>query len=525
MIRDSSATEKLRGLDDQSGGGYQQYSEGRGNETNNSGTEGQPNKPRSLIELYCGPVNYDLLISKIFYFFFFAAFGSLFPLISVYFKQLGMNATQAGILIGIRPFIEYASAPFWGSFGERFRKGKALLLGSLVCWIVFTVSLAFLTPYVTYCSSRNTTLHFNYLFRVENADAKAIQMENDLAEMNPERQSFRIETRKPGLAPVVVNALNYPNYEPSDGDLVKPPYSTKIYRKSGVEEMFLLLLLLTVIGVFFSAPAISLADSCTLAYLGDQPELYGKQRLFGSLGWGLAMFFVGIALDNSKAFATQACPRMDDREKNYVLCFAVFSVLMSCALIAATQFRIVTEDRTDKISQKIFDSQLTKVAPAVQENLRARAPEPQEMGGGPKWLSVLKTYRSPHYAAFLFVAFWFGVGIGLVFAFLFWHLQDIGGTSSLFGVASVVNHVSEIVAYFFSFKLINKVGHMRVLYIGLAANCARFLYVSWLKEPWWILPFEFIQGEFGFLKSSLPLLNSSPSFTQQISLNLTLILK
>jgi hypothetical protein len=30
----------------------------------------------------------------LFYFFFFAAFGSLFPLISVYFKQLGMDAAQ-----------------------------------------------------------------------------------------------------------------------------------------------------------------------------------------------------------------------------------------------------------------------------------------------------------------------------------------------------------------------------------------------------------------------------------------------
>jgi hypothetical protein len=29
-----------------------------------------------------------LFVAKLFYFFFFAAFGSLFPLISVYFKQV-----------------------------------------------------------------------------------------------------------------------------------------------------------------------------------------------------------------------------------------------------------------------------------------------------------------------------------------------------------------------------------------------------------------------------------------------------
>lgn len=64
-------------------------------------------------------LDFDLLVCKAFYFFFYAAFGSLFPLIAIYFKQQGMNATQAGVLIGIRPFIEFASAPFWASFADR----------------------------------------------------------------------------------------------------------------------------------------------------------------------------------------------------------------------------------------------------------------------------------------------------------------------------------------------------------------------------------------------------------------------
>lgn len=30
--------------------------------------------------------------------------------------------------------------------------------------------------------------------------------------------------------------------------------------------------------------------------------------------------------------------------------------------------------------------------------------------------------------------------------------------------------------------------------MGLFGNVIRFLYISWLKNPWWVLPFEFIQG-------------------------------
>lgn len=30
--------------------------------------------------------------------------------------------------------------------------------------------------------------------------------------------------------------------------------------------------------------------------------------------------------------------------------------------------------------------------------------------------------------------------------------------------------------------------------MGLGGNVLRFLYISWLTIPWWVLPFEFIQG-------------------------------
>lgn len=61
--------------------------------------------------------------------------------------------------------------------------------------------------------------------------------------------------------------------------------------------------------------------------------------MFGSLGWGLAMFFVGIALDHSTAFPGHPCGP-HEKERNYTICFAVFSVLMGCALITASQFKV-----------------------------------------------------------------------------------------------------------------------------------------------------------------------------------------
>ncbi len=39
------------------------------------------------------------------------------------------------------------------------------------------------------------------------------------------------------------------------------------------------------------------------------------------------------------------------------------------------------------------------------------------------------------------------------------------------------------------------VGHVAVLYAGLLGNVARFFYISLLSDPWWVLPFEFVQGQ------------------------------
>ena len=66
---------------------------------------------------------------------------------------------------------------------------------------------------------------------------------------------------------------------------------------------------------------------------------------------------------------------------------------------------------------------------------------------------VFRMFATIRYGSVLFLAWFAGFGMGLLFTFLYWHLQELGGPPSLFGLASVVNHVSEILAYFFSHKV------------------------------------------------------------------------
>lgn len=422
-------------------------------------------KRRDVIDSMLTYVNKDLMICKLFYFFFFAAFGSLYPLLAIYFKQLGMNATQSGILIGFRPFIEFCSAPFWGGIADKKRKWYHFTLFSLLCWIIFTLAMAFVQP-----------------------PHKACVGDGNITD---------------------TDIINF------EKDLIKPAYSTIYYERADVKDAFFALLLIIVIGEFFSAPAITFADTVTLSYLGDDTDNYGRQRMFGSLGWGLSMFFVGMALDHSTTFPEHPCKFQHNKEKNYIVCFAVFSVLMTCALITATQFRFPGQDGEDKTWPSILltvkdkvtetitgkskmdreqlveeddefkygqhrstipdtdqpvskESKMKENEKQLQISLETKTdmvtdvinspgavapPDPDEPFLG-RWVTVLKLLAQLKFMSVLFVVWFMGFGIGLIFTFLFWHLQDLGGSPTLFGVASVINHISELLAYFLCSRFI-----------------------------------------------------------------------
>ncbi|MCP5809971.1 hypothetical protein NL321_27900, partial [Klebsiella pneumoniae] len=74
-------------------------------------------------------------------------------------------------------------------------------------------------------------------------------------------RSFRVSADKGSPLPVS-DALNY-DFK-ANGDWVTPLHSFIVYRTPDIQKTFFLLLLLVVIGEFFSAPAITLADSAEI---------------------------------------------------------------------------------------------------------------------------------------------------------------------------------------------------------------------------------------------------------------------
>ena len=243
--------------------------------------------------------------------------------------------------------------------------GKTILILSLVSWILLTSALAFIRPPAVACVSFNGTsfiLYEPYLEdissnlnentvnirnRREILDNKELteklsyfktgisqysiyekkykeKLEQQQTELPPYMQKYDQQMRLPpnhviGKSPSSVEyAVNYDSELHSD--YISPPFSHIVYKKSEKDEVFILLLLLILIGEFFAAPTTYLVDTVTIRQLNNNLNNYCKQRMFGSVGWAIAMLLIGIALDNSKEFKNHPCGA-HVQERNYNVCF------------------------------------------------------------------------------------------------------------------------------------------------------------------------------------------------------------
>ncbi|XP_066542350.1 major facilitator superfamily domain-containing protein 6-B isoform X2 [Hoplias malabaricus] len=483
------------------------------------------------LERACMRVDGRLLVSKVFYFFFYAAYGSLHPLLAVYYKQLGMTPSQSGLLVGIRYFIEFCSAPFWGVVADRFNKGKVVLLFSVFCWVVFNCGIGFVNPADMTCVEKgpdatpssnmtqpgslgNNTRHRRYLtgnlFQgltgVYSPQNRYIRSDN-VSSLNENTVKNTITMLGTDLL-TTASAINATSTTtktttttPSSSTAKSKEYII-IFNKDQVETIFLVILLVIIIGEFFSAPAVTIVDTVTLQYLGKHRDRYGLQRMWGSLGWGVAMLSVGIWIDHTHiTLIIQGAGCILPDYKNYQIAFIVFGVLMTLALIVSTQFRFESREpqpvnETTGQQEKPEDVEIPQATQNISESSSAEAPVCHESSRRSPfpYKDLIRLLCGVRYGSVLFVAWFMGFGYGFVFTFLYWHLEDLKGTTTLFGVCAVLSHISELAAYFISHKLIELVGHIRVLYIGLACNTARYLYISYLENAWVVLPMEVLQG-------------------------------
>lgn len=146
--------------------------------------------------------------------------------------------------------------------------------------------------------------------------------------------------------------------------------------------------------------------------------------MFGSIGWAVTMFVMGMVLDHSKLFQNAKCP-MSRGQRNYDVCFFAFAAYMSLALIVATQipFRYLGRKPGEAVQMNNIPEEHQKKPDEKKDKLKQAKVFAQTLRGMPNFIAVFKAMANLRMLMIMLVAWVMGIGMGLIFTFLFWHLQ------------------------------------------------------------------------------------------------------
>ncbi|XP_070579436.1 major facilitator superfamily domain-containing protein 6-like protein B [Ptychodera flava] len=109
----------------------------------------------------------SLATANIFYFIYNSGKVCLLPFLTLYFRQLGLSATQTGIIFATKAFVAFLVTPLWSKFARRFDKYRVIIIGSLFAINASHLALMLVPPVhedslVTWCSNVSNAT-FSYL--------------------------------------------------------------------------------------------------------------------------------------------------------------------------------------------------------------------------------------------------------------------------------------------------------------------------------------------------------------------------
>lgn len=283
-----------------------------------------------------------LHVSKLYYFFFFGAIGSIVPFFNVYLEQIGMTGTQIGLIGSLAPLIALTSNPLWGSIADRWQIHRQLLAGLALASGL--ISLFFL----------------------------------------------------------------------------------------GAQTFWMIMLV--VIGLsFFRTPIPALVDSTVMSLVAQAGSSYGRQRMWGSLGFVLATYGLGQLVN------------LQDLRLIFWLHAGLLAV--GCALLSLL---LPIQGGLDRVN--------------ILTGLRTLA-------------------ARPGYLSYLAGMVLLGVGAAGFANFLGLHILELGGTESQVGMAWALNAITEIPIMFMGARWFGRVRYSRQILIGFIGFILAWFALALAQTP------------------------------------------
>ena len=202
-----------------------------------------------------------------------------------------------------------------------------------------------------------------------------------------------------------------------------------------------LIFAVVVFAVFLSS-IMPFMDGAVMSMLGEKKSEYGKIRLWGAVGWGLAAPLMGALVER----------------RGIQWIFWMYAIVMFSTLLVGLQI-------------------------------------PLSLGhaGEPFWRGIRKLI-SPRILRFLALVFVGGLCLSALSNFLFLYMETLGASKTLMGLSLTVATLSELPMFFFADRFLRRWGARGLLLFSMGAYVLRSLLYSFAVAPWVILLIQLLHG-------------------------------
>ncbi|XP_035228941.1 major facilitator superfamily domain-containing protein 6-like [Stegodyphus dumicola] len=423
-------------------------------------------------------INRDLLPLKIHYMMLHGANAGVVFFLPVYAKQLGISANAVGIIYAVIFSITAITSPFIGSLVDHFQKMKSVLIFLMFISISAVLSLNFIPlPTKMNVNITNITLLCyetnSYLVDYEGRNCghgicNSTNNCNSSCVLFKSRSKDYAKNEEGNFIKIVGEGVfheslfnNYTNstkifLKCSLGDSIcaENCHSTEYFdQTSETNQLQQLCLFSGLVAIAYTAygSLISLSDAACYNALGTQPHLYGKQRMWGTIAWGPLSALIGFLNDIFTGTSNVY---------DFSAGFYLFAILLIIDMPIVNKLHLKPAERSKNICKDVG-----------------------------KLLVKLRIIL------FILCCFFIGTATGLSRTYLFWYLRTLHASQLILGlVVAVMCFLGELPFFFFSGWIINKIGHVNTFLMAFIAFGLKFIFYSFLTNPWLALPIEILQG-------------------------------
>lgn len=211
------------------------------------------------------------------------------------------------------------------------------------------------------------------------------------------------------------------------------------------------LLMTVIVYAIFVGPVEPMITNTVIALLGERKMNYGRVRLWGAVGWGLAALLIGPLLE---------------LEGLHWMFYGFLGLMgVNFILTAGLPMNPVDEMRRKDVGH----------------------PDPFM-----KRLAVL--LRNGRFLLLLLVSIVFGINQGIMFSYQFLFLDELGAGRQLMALSLTMSTLSEIPFWFISSALLARFGTNKMIAAALVVGGMRNLGLGAMSNPLLVLPISLLGG-------------------------------